>query len=77
MIISVGYRVNASGVKFRQWANRILKVYLTKGYDVNHRFRRNQLGERRQLVQVAGRTLQSQDITATADGHDLFEVLVE
>ena len=36
MIISVGYRVNAKrGVKFRQWANRILKEYLTQGYAVN------------------------------------------
>ena len=28
MIISVGYRVNSKrGVKFRQWANRVLKEY--------------------------------------------------
>ena len=55
MIISVGYRVNAKrGVKFRQWANRILKEYLTKGYAVNDRLRRDQLGELRQLVQVVG-----------------------
>ena len=45
MIISVGYRVNAKrGVKFRQWANRILKQYLVKGYAVNDRLRRDQLG---------------------------------
>ena len=38
MIISVGYRVNSKrGVKFRQWANRILKDYLVKGYAVNER----------------------------------------
>ena len=43
MIISVGYRVNAKrGVKFRQWANRILKQYLVKGYAVNDRLRRDQ-----------------------------------
>ena len=36
MIISVGYRVNSKrGVKFRQWANRILKDYLVKGYAIN------------------------------------------
>ena len=59
MIISVGYRVNSKrGVKFRQWANRILKQYLMKGYAVNDRLRRDQLGELRQLVQVVGRTLQ-------------------
>ncbi len=39
MIISVGYRVNSKrGVKFRQWANRILKEYMLNGYSVNRRF---------------------------------------
>ena len=29
MIISVGYRVNSKrGIKFRQWANKVLKQYL-------------------------------------------------
>ena len=33
MIISVGYRVNSiRGVRFRQWANNVLKQYLIKGY---------------------------------------------
>ena len=78
VIISVGYRVKSQrGVKFRQWANRILKEYLTKGYAVNDRLRRDQLGELRQLVQVVGRTLQSQDITQTADGQALFDVVVD
>lgn len=34
MIISVGYRVNSKrGVKFRQWANHVLKDYLVKERD--------------------------------------------
>ena len=38
MILSVGYRVNSKrGTKFRQWANRVLKDYLLKGYVVNQR----------------------------------------
>ena len=78
VIISVGYRVKSQrGVKFRQWANRILKEYLAKGYAVNDRLRRDQLGELRQLVQVVGRTLQNQDITQTADGQVLFDVVVD
>ena len=41
MIISVGYRVNSKrGLKFRQWANRVLKDYLIKGYVVNEKIRR-------------------------------------
>ena len=37
-IISVGFRVNTKrGIEFRQWANRVLKDYLLKGYVVNQR----------------------------------------
>ena len=36
MIISVGYRVNSvEGIKFRKWANKVLKEYLIKGYAIN------------------------------------------
>ncbi len=36
MIISVGYRVNSvEGIKFRRWANKILKEYLLQGYVIN------------------------------------------
>ena len=78
VIISVGYRVKSQrGVQFRRWASKILKEYLVKGYAVNDRLRRDQLGELRQLVKVVGRTLQSRDITASADGQALFDVVVD
>ena len=36
MIIAVGYRVNSKrGTLFRQWANRILKQYMLKGYAID------------------------------------------
>ena len=36
MIISVGYRVNSvEGIKFRKWANKVLKEYLLQGYIIN------------------------------------------
>ncbi|MCM1077033.1 MAG: virulence RhuM family protein [Bacteroides sp.] len=38
VIISIGYRVNTKrGIQFRQWANKILKEYLLKGYSINQR----------------------------------------
>ena len=38
VIISVGYRVKSiRGTQFRQWANKVLKEYLLKGYSVNQR----------------------------------------
>ena len=41
VILSVGYRVKSQrGILFRQWANRVLKDYLLKGYAVNRRFER-------------------------------------
>ena len=42
VIISVGYRVKSQrGTQFRQWANKVLKEYLLKGYSINQRI--NQL----------------------------------
>ena len=38
VIISVGYRVKSQrGTQFRQWANKIIKDYLLRGYAVNQR----------------------------------------
>lgn len=38
VIISVGYRVKSHrGTQFRQWANKVLKDYLLRGYSVNQR----------------------------------------
>ena len=38
MILSIGYRVKSDkGVKFRRWANQVLKEYLLRGYTVNKR----------------------------------------
>ena len=38
VIISVGYRVKSvRGTRFRQWANKVLKEYLLKGYSINQR----------------------------------------
>lgn len=41
MITSVGYRVKSQrGVQFRQWANKVLKDYLLRGYAINNRIDR-------------------------------------
>jgi prophage maintenance system killer protein len=38
LILAVGYRVNsARAINFRQWATKILKQYLTKGYAINEK----------------------------------------
>ena len=36
VILAVGYRVNSErGIRFRRWANSILKQYLLNGYAIN------------------------------------------
>ena len=78
MIISVGYRVNSKrGVKFRQWANSVLKDYLIKGYVVNEKIRRQQIGELRQLVVMLGRTIQKQPLLSNNETNVLFEVVTD
>ena len=55
MIISVGYRVKSqNGIKFRKWANKVLKDYLLKGYAVNQK-RLEYLQKTIQLIDIAGR----------------------
>ena len=78
MIISVGYRVNTKrGIRFRQWANSVLKQYLVKGYAINENIRKQQIAELRQLVQVVGRTLQQQLAKSTDESNVLFDVVVD
>ena len=60
VIISVGYRVKSlNGTRFRQWANRILKQYLVKGYAVNERLTSERYEELKDLVRVMARTIEN------------------
>ena len=78
MVTSVGYRVKSKrGVLFRKWANKVLRQYLIKGYVVNERIRKEQIGELRQLVQVVGRTIQNQELPDTTESQDLLNVVVD
>ncbi|MCR4847540.1 MAG: virulence protein RhuM/Fic/DOC family protein [Bacteroidales bacterium] len=78
VIISVGYRVKSQrGVQFRQWANKVLKAYLLKGFVVNEKIRKRQIGELRQLVQMLGRTIQNQPLLKTDENQALFDIVVD
>ena len=66
VIISVGYRVKSiAGTRFRQWANKVLKDYMLKGYAVNQRMVAtgmqiaNQFQEQRQLIEKQGTKLEN------------------
>ena len=78
VILSVGYRVNSkNATRFRQWANKVLKQYLIKGYAVNESMRKEQIGELRQLVGMLGRTIQSQPLLSNDETNALFEVVTD
>ena len=78
VIISVGYRVKSKrGTAFRIWARKVLKEYLVKGYAVNQRIHREQIGELRQLVGVLGRTIQKQPLISTDETNALFDVVTD
>ncbi len=78
VIISVGYRVKSQrGTAFRIWARKILKDYLVKGYAVNERIRKEQIGELRQLVGMLGRTIQNQPLLSNDETNALFNVVTD
>ena len=55
VIISVGYRVKSkNGVIFRQWANKIIKDYMLKGYAINQR-RLDYLEKAVKIIGIANR----------------------
>ncbi len=77
VIISVGYRVKSKrGTDFRIWARQILKDYLVKGYAVNQRIHREQIGELRQLVGMLGRVHRNEALS-TEESEALFEVVTD
>ncbi|MBO4804534.1 MAG: virulence protein RhuM/Fic/DOC family protein [Paludibacteraceae bacterium] len=78
VIISVGYRVKSKrGTAFRIWARQIIKDYLVKGYAINQRIHREQIGELRQLVSMLSRTIQGQPLLSTDETNALFEVVTD
>ena len=74
VIISVGYRVKSkNGVKFRKWANKILKEYLIKGYNVNNQ-RLQYLEKTIKLIDIATRTDEG---VKTDEGYAMLKVISE
>jgi len=65
-ILSVGYRVNSvNATRFRQWANRVLKEYLTRGYALNEKRLKGQqakMSDLRNTVALLEKTLANQPV---------------
>jgi prophage maintenance system killer protein len=80
VIISVGYRVKSrQGTQFRQWATRILRDHIVKGYTLNEqRFREQaeKLADMRRTVELLARTLANQELV-NETGKDVLRVITD
>lgn len=78
VIISVGYRVRSRrGTQFRQWATKVLRDHLVKGYTIHEQRLREEtakLREMRQTVDLLTRTLANQQLV-TETGKDVLRVV--
>ena len=75
VIISVGYRVKSlQGTRFRQWATRVLREHLTRGYTLDRaRFERN-AAELEAALQLVKKAAAGEALTAD-QGRGLVDVI--
>ena len=78
VIISVGYRVKSKrGVQFRQWANKILKEYLVKGYAINKDMKVEHYNELKEVVHLMSRAITLQEKATEMEYGGLFNVITD
>ncbi|MEK6777857.1 MAG: virulence protein RhuM/Fic/DOC family protein [bacterium] len=77
VIISVGYRVKSlRGTQFRQWATKVIRDHLVRGFTVNQaRIAEKGLSEMQQAVELLARTLNHQALV-TERGQDVLSIIV-
>ncbi|MBQ0007507.1 MAG: virulence protein RhuM/Fic/DOC family protein [bacterium] len=75
VIISVGYRVKSkNGTHFRQWATKVLKQYLFKGYVIDKR-RMDHYNDLKEVVRLMTRTIEMQKESQDVEYSGLFNVI--
>jgi len=78
VIISVGYRVKSKrGVQFRQWANKVLKEYLVKGYAINKDMKVEHYNELKEVVHLMSRAITLQEKATEMEYGGLFNVITD
>jgi prophage maintenance system killer protein len=80
VVISAGYRVNSKrGILFRQWANKILKDYLIKGYSINEKIlqeKTRQLEELKNVVRLQEKVISEHDLN-TDESAGLIKIIAQ
>ncbi len=75
VIISIGYRVKSQeGVRFRQWATRLLKQHLTQGYTLNQQRLQENSHALEAALRLVKRTAESQALTLET-GRGLVDII--
>ena len=76
MVTSVGYRVKSKrGIQFRQWANRVLKDYIVKGYAINEKIKIEHYNELKEVLRLLSHTVRSQAQLSDDQSKGLFSVV--
>lgn len=84
LTLSIGYRVKSSnGIKFRRWANQILKDHLLKGYSISPRMMtvgmqvESRFRKQEKIIEAHSAQLDSQNarIKAVEDHIGFFETI--
>ena len=75
VIISVGYRVKSlQGVQFRQWATRLLREHLTRGYTVNQQRLAANAAELEAALELVRKTAQTPELSVDT-GRGLVDIV--
>ena len=63
IVLAVGYRTKSStAIKFRQWATKILKDYILKGYALNQKKLKKNFEEFKKEIELLQKTIKNQNI---------------
>ncbi len=63
IILAVGYRTKSSvAIKFRQWATKVLKEYILKGYALNQKRLEKNFSEFQKEIELLQRAIKSQNL---------------
>ena len=63
IVLAVGYRTKSStAIKFRQWATKILKDYILKGYALNQKKLKENFEEFKKEIEILQKAIKSQNI---------------
>lgn len=75
VIISVGYRVKSpQGVQFRQWATRLLREHLTRGYTLNQQRLQANAAELQAALELVRKAAQTPTLSADT-GRGLVDIV--